>query len=109
MTNHPAGRLIAVLEQENAALRRVDYSAAVALVPEKQAALAAWPCAADRQTAARILELARENGTLLERAITVQARVIRIVAGAAAPRAGQVEYGGRRQRRPVAFAVSAHV
>jgi hypothetical protein len=100
-----ASRLIAVLQQENAALSRIDYPAAAALVLEKQAALAAW--IPDRASAAHILSLARENHALLERAIAVQARVIRIVAGAAAPRAGQVEYGGRQSRRSPAFAISA--
>ncbi len=107
MTDSPASRLIAVLEQENTALCQVDYVAATALLPEKQAALNQWLGAPDRSSAARILTLARENDTLLERAIAVQARIIRIVAGAAAPRAGQIEYGTRQPRRPAAFAVSA--
>jgi hypothetical protein len=87
-----AERLADVLERENAALQRLDLSAATALMAEKEAAaqlLSAERHASaepeDSDTAARLLRLTQQNHGLLERAILVQARVIEIVAQAYQP------------------------
>ena len=84
--------------------KRMDFTAAVALVPAKEAALAdltkqprdgRHPTAAGRAWAASGW-LAAENQVLLERAIAVQTRIVRIVARA-----------GARRRRPRGTAVTA--
>jgi flagellar biosynthesis/type III secretory pathway chaperone len=119
-----ANRLADVLARENAALKRMDFHAAIALVPAKQAALAEMtrdgppPPAASRfpgfqASAQRLRGLAEENRVLLERAITVQTRILGIVARAIAP----VRQGPRYQRpnerrtphRALAMAVSKRV
>ena len=89
-----ADRLADVLAQENAALQRMDLAAAVALVPEKEAALAEITrdtlppsnalLPADLATGRRLAELAEENRVLLERAIGVQSRIVRMIAQAMA-------------------------
>jgi hypothetical protein len=102
-----AQRLADVLARENEALKRMDFAAAVALVPAKEAALAdlttrpgdgvlAPPLAALGQ---QLADLAIENQTLLERAIAVQTRIVRIVARACAP-PGAIRYGGHGGRHP---------
>jgi|GEM_PF-655548 len=106
-----AHRLADVLQQENDALTRVDYASAVALLPAKEAALLdlarQQPKAADARAAVkgrlvelqhRLAGLAGENKVLLQRAITVQTRILRIVASAAAPPAERVEYSARGTR-----------
>jgi hypothetical protein len=54
--------------------------------------------------------LATENQTLLERAIEVQTRIVRIVARACAPSPALTRYGGHGERTPrhrtVALALS---
>ncbi len=103
-----AHRLADVLQQENDALTRVDYASAVALVPAKEAALldmarqqpkasGARPVVKGRlvELQHRLAALADENKVLLQRAITVQTRILRIVAGAAAPPPARVEYSAR--------------
>jgi len=98
-----AQRLGDLLTQENDALKRLDFRAAVALVPAKEAALAELakqPRAPALQpplvAQGRLLAgLATENQTLLERAIAVQTRVVRIVARACAPPPAATRYGGR--------------
>jgi hypothetical protein len=88
-----AERLAAILAAENAALRRADFAAAVAMVPAKEAAMADLvrqpkpPIAAPAlfRQAQRLRDLAAENQSLLARAITVQTRILRIVARAGAP------------------------
>jgi hypothetical protein len=85
-----AQRLANVLELENEALKSLDFPAAVALLPAKEAALTdltKWPGVPMPQTslAQRIGSLASENQGLLERAIAVQTRIVRIVARAYAP------------------------
>ena len=90
------------LARENAALDALDLSGAVAVLPDKRRALAVLTEAdnvaltAEQRPAMevalrRLRELAGENRLLLQRALTVQSRVIEIVAGAL-PRS---EPGGR--------------
>ena len=102
-------RLADILMQENAALKRVDYASATALVPVKDAALAGLtallkdaarlPASLDplRQ---RLGDLARENQMLLERAITVQTRIVRMIAQAGAPPQNKTQYGSYGKRAP---------
>ena len=81
-----------LLEQENAALERMDLASATALVAAKQQAIAALvaaqsdpgqPDAAEIQASTqRLSELASANRRLLERAITVQDRVLGMIASA---------------------------
>jgi hypothetical protein len=92
-------RLADVLTEENAALKRLDFSAAVALMGAKEAALAdltAPPAVPVSRTmlAHRVVALAAENQILLERAITVQTRVVRIIARAATPPPATTRYNG---------------
>jgi hypothetical protein len=110
-----AQHLADLLAQENAALKRLDFLAAVALVPAKEAALAELekaPRGSTVQTGLgqRLSVLAMENQALLERAIAVQMRIVRIVARASAPVAATTRYngyGGRApQTRAAALAVS---
>lgn len=83
-------RLADLLERENDALKQLDFAAAVALLPAKEAALIALtkhprPATVSEPMVAlgqRLVALAKENQTLLERAIAVQTRVVRIVARA---------------------------
>ena len=96
MTMEPfkaAQDLVDILAAENDALKRVSFKEAAALVPAKEAALVklektnpphSEPTAELMQ---RIGEMAAENQVLLERAIAVQTRVIRIVARAYTPAA----------------------
>ena len=90
------------LARENAALDALDLSGAVAVLPDKRRALAMLTdadtggLAAEQRPAMetalrRLRELAGENRRLLQHALTVQSRVIEIVASAL-PRA---EPGGR--------------
>jgi hypothetical protein len=109
-------RLVDVLAEENAALKRLDFFAAVALVGAKEAALAeltAPPAVPVTRTtlAQRLLTLAAENQILLERALTVQTRVVRIIARAAAPPPAATRYNGYgrppNRQRAGALALSA--
>jgi len=107
------------LMRENAALDALDLSAAVAVLPEKRRALALLseaaptPISAEQRPAMesalkRLRELAGENRVLLQRALTVQSRVIDIVAGSL-PRAepvGRYGVGGARPMPPRAMAWS---
>jgi hypothetical protein len=84
-----AEALIAILTRENAALSAMDLTNATALLAGKQAATEALVqsgdvSSLDRDTAERLRALARENQVLLERALTVQGRVITLIAGAGA-------------------------
>jgi hypothetical protein len=98
-------RLADLLGQENAALKRLDFPAAVALIAAKEAALAELakpPLLAMTRTALaqRLSDLAAENQILLERAIAVQTRVVRIVARACAPAPAVTRYNGYGSRAP---------
>lgn len=113
-----AQHLAGLLAEENDALQRLDFPAAAALVPAKEAALAKLtkhqglpvlspPLVAVGQLLAK---LAVENQLLLERAITVQTRIVRIVARACAPAPSAARYGGHGTstppRRTAALALS---
>ncbi len=84
-------RLAEALATENAALQAMNLPRAAALLAEKEAALAAFNAAsrsgpatpALRQAATQLKAAADENRRLLERAMTVQTRVLTIVAQAA--------------------------
>jgi hypothetical protein len=103
-----AQRLADLLTQENDALRRLDFTAAVAVVPAKEAALAELtkqprPNAPPPPLVAlgqRLGGLAAENQALLERAIVVQTRIVRIVARAYAPSPATNRYGGHNRHTP---------
>jgi len=102
---HTARRLADLLARENEALKRLDYAAAVALVPAKEAALAELtkpPLRPMVQTElGQLLSgLAAENQVLLERAIAVQTRIVRIVARACAPPPAVTRYNGYGGRAP---------
>lgn len=87
MTHDPATQLEHVLTEENAALRAMDLKRAVGLLHEKAGALAAFAGAKPSEPILRRIKAAAEaNAKLLEQAIKVQARVIRIVAKASAPK-----------------------
>jgi hypothetical protein len=113
-----AQRLVGLLEQENAALKRHDFPAAVALLAAKEAALADLTKPPQLPTIRTVLtqrldELATENQLLLERAIAVQTRIVRIVARAYAPRPALTQYNGHGGRtapaRATALALSTRV
>ena len=115
-----AQRLVDVLEQENDALKRHDFPSAAGFLAAKDAAvadLAKQPSPAATDSLAilirHIAALANENQTLLERALTVQTRIIRIVARACAPPSASVQYNVRGSQSPVhraaALAMSTHV
>ena len=120
-----AERLADVLAAENAALAAMDLPRAVALLPAKQewadALLATGSIsAADAPLRARIDAcgqrlniLAEENRRLLDRALTVQARVIGVIARASRrelarqARAYGTHGGFVAPSRPPAIAISA--
>jgi hypothetical protein len=108
-------RLADVLAEENAALKRLDFSAVVALVGAKETALAgltAPPAVSGPHTmiARRLMTLLAENQNMLEYAIKVQIRVVRIIARATAPAPAAVQYRGYGRpasaQRAEAFALS---
>lgn len=116
-----ASRLADVLHQENTALSALDVSAAAGLVAEKRLALEAFVQAqgavgqsgappVSMEAAARLKDLANENRILLGRAITVQSRVIGIVARSI-PQDSNPLYASSgaltRAGRPIAFTLSA--
>jgi flagellar biosynthesis/type III secretory pathway chaperone len=103
-------RLSEALRAENEALAQLDLTRAAALASAKQQATDAFaaaqetlmrlgtrPVGAERERAEALAlslrELGTENRRLLERAITLQARVIETIAGAAAPVSGPGTYG----------------
>ena len=102
-------RLADVLAQENEALSRMDFASAVALIPAKEAALAdltkqpAPSAAASTLTelGQRLGDLATENQALLERAVAVQTRIVRIVAQACTPPADAAQYNRNGNRAAV--------
>lgn len=121
-------RLAEALRAENEALAKLDLPRAATLASSKIAASDAFaaayaaqakhgtaPDGPVRQAAAvltrRLEELGQENRRLLERAVSLQSRVIETIAGAALPRLTQQGYAppGKRgaQMRPPALALSA--
>jgi hypothetical protein len=115
---YAAQHLADVLAQENEALKRLDFTLAATLLPAKDAAFAdlikqpniETPPATLAAVGQRLAKLASENQILLERAIAVQTRVVRIVARALAPPAAATRYNGYDGRassaRTTALAVS---
>jgi hypothetical protein len=111
--------LSGVLEQENAALAGLNLAGAGAFLAAKRAATEALATAGDRfpgtglsfAAAVRLRDLAAENRRLLERAITVQGRVIAVVARATPRSAVTLRYAAdgvfARTGRPVPMALSA--
>ena len=108
-----ATHLADVLVEENVALAALDLPRAVALLPRKQQAVAAFTDGlasggAAELLAQRLRSLANENKTLLERAIAAQGRVIAVFARAAAPAPSYgASHGHHRGGRPVPFALAA--
>lgn len=121
-----AARLAEALAQENLALEALDFHAAARLFPAKQAALtdflsirsqagevvAAVPAhemRSVRDLAERLDRLATENRRLLERAMTVQGRLIATLARAARPEPSRYgANGGHAESRcAAALALSA--
>ena len=111
-----AERLAAVLTRENAALGALDLRRAAGMLAEKQQAAAALvaaqpgTAAPPAELARRLRDLAQENRVKLEHAITVQRRIIGIIARAVrgatpAPRYGAT--GAMAAGRPAAFTLSA--
>jgi hypothetical protein len=101
-----ANALAKVLECENAALSRLDFNAAVTLGQAKEAALRGVTKACSALLPAdlsplplalgrHMRRLATENRTLLERAITIQTRVVGIIVRAGAPSAAEQYMAGR--------------
>ena len=113
-------RLADALLAENQALQRLDMPGAAGLSGAKMRATDAFAAAfvaaskvgvrpegdaqreGARDMAARLEALGAENKRLLQRAITVQSRVIETIAAAALPRAANPVYGaaGRRPAAP---------
>jgi len=112
-----AQHLADVLAQENEALKRLDFTLAAALLPAKDAALAGlvkqpkidMPPAMLATVGQRLAKLASENQILLERAIAVQTRVVRIVARALTPPPATTRYNGYDGRTPSARATALAV
>jgi hypothetical protein len=113
-----AAHLADTLAEENAALTALDLPRAASILADKQRAVADFIAAqsmpasiAQRNEIARVAALATENHTLLERAMTVQSRVIGVIARAAAPVIEPAGYGAQGERcravRPVALALLA--
>lgn len=108
-----ATRLADVLARENAALGALDLRGAASLLAEKQdaadmfrATLAGAGAVQDARLAGaaeRLHALANENRALLEHAITLQTRVIGIVAHASRPLLAAPRYAatGRMAGGPV--------
>jgi hypothetical protein len=113
-----ARRLDATLRAENAALAALDLARAASLLPDKARAADAF-IAAQKLTdfgaiaptgraevaalSARLTELAAENRRLLDRALRVQSRVIRMIAEAV-PATGAARYGARGTVTPSGLA-----
>ena len=117
MSEDAVSRLCALLERENAALERLDFAAAASLLAEKQRALDAFgnatPSAAMRPLLQRLGGLVEANRALLRHALSVQTRVIEIVAQALPPAETGGRYGapwgGRARLRPAAWSLAARI
>lgn len=109
---HPAERLAEILAKENAALKRADYVAAVALLPDKEAALAALtklgPKGVAPELGRRVRGLAAENQALLEQAARIQGRLVRLIVQAS-QKVRRLETYGQKigQQRPAVMNLSA--
>ncbi len=119
-----ATHLADVLEQENAALRRLDLAAATTLLEAKRAALLGFEAtgrsAADRgltdpatdDVGRRLVSAAAENKRLLERAMRAQQHVMSLLAQAARQSRPCGRYGARgayaTPRAEDTFALSAN-
>ncbi len=114
-----ANTLADLLARENAALKRLDFLAAVALGPSKEAALLRItkgcgarptpdPSPPPLALGRAIKTLVAENRRLLERAISIQTRIVGIIVHAAAPPpvAGQYAASGLQRRRRRASAIT---
>jgi hypothetical protein len=110
-----ANELAGVLEAENTALRASNFTAAIALLPAKQAAVKSveslnpdGPKEILRETVSRLDRLAAENRDLLKRSIGIQSQVLGIIAGAARV-AFAFGYGssGKSNSRGGAFTLSS--
>lgn len=112
-----AETLAGVLAQENAALARMDFRAAGALVPMKAAAVAGFVAAATGRGALthehgmRLNALAGENRALLERAMAAQQIVVASIVETARRSGDAARYTAKgtaaAERR--AMAVSARI
>lgn len=117
-----ANHLIETLTRENAALAALDLPRAASMLADKQRAMSAFTAAqaatlsapsraAIEPLANRLRTLAEQNRLLLERSITVQGRVIGIIARAASHAVATPRYGAHGgiacAGRPAAFALSA--
>lgn len=121
-------RLAEALRAENEALAKLDLSRAATLASSKIAASDAFAAAYAAQAkhgmapegpvrhaaallTRRLEELGRENRQLLERAVSLQSRVIETIAGAALPRMTTQGYAPAGTRvggqRPPALTLSA--
>jgi len=116
--NEAAERLAAVLARENAALADLDLRRAAGMLAEKQQAAAAFAAAqpevgAQPLAQVRLLsDLVQENRQRLEHAITVQRRIIGIIARAvrsasAAPRYGATGVTAAGRPSPVTLSARA--
>jgi hypothetical protein len=115
-----ANALAQVLECENAALSRLDFTAAVTLGQAKEAALSDMTKACSAlpppgrsplppALGRHMRRLVMENRRLLQRAITVQTRVVGIIVRAGAPSAAEQYMAGSfksQRHKPPATALS---
>ena len=122
-------RLAEALRAENEALAKLDLPRAATLASTKIAASDAFAAAYAAQAkhgvapegpvrqateilTRRLEELGKENRRLLERAVSLQSRVIETIAAAALPRVAPQGYapaGARNTAPPPALALSARV
>ncbi len=115
-----ADALATILQAENAALAALDLTRAAALLPQKQRAAEAFATARPPTNQPQAIAIGRrlgplieENRRLLERGIAVQARVMKVIARAAAraPAAKAAGYSAagapRTTNRPAPIALCA--
>ncbi len=115
-------RLADSLSRENTALDALDVSGAVSLLPEKRSALAALTEAhsivltpaqrpAMAEAVRRLQAVASENRRLLQRALTVQNRVIEVIVSTLPRQEAAGGYGTlaarARAARPTAWSLVA--
>lgn len=108
-----AERVSRVLEEENAALAALEFHTVGTLVVEKRLAIEALQSFGVvgtkvrpgheepglRQAALRLQARVSENKRLLERAITVQTRIMGVIASAARATQAPMGYGGQGRLR----------